>query len=380
MKKSKRTKLQSCITLLFMVVFFALVVAIVFVFTKLQTEVKNIFGPPETNLSITKKILYTSKLYLAGDKLLSDQNDLTENFFFEIVPGETVGQISYRLKSTELITDQQIFEDFLIYKGYDRKIQSGYFRIEPDMNGIEIAEKITSLVPDKVRFNILPGWRVEEIATILPQSGLNINPEEFLALVHNPSPEWVIDGFHFYDDLEGFLLPGEYLIDREISTSDFINTFLNAFQESITPEIYQMLEEKNLTIHEAVILASIVQREAVQVEEMPLIASVFINRYMIGMKLDSDPTVQYAVGYNVDQASWWTNPLTIENLQFDSIFNTYLYAGLPPHPICNPSLNAVRAVAFATESPYYYFRATCDGSGFHNFSETYEEHLTKGCP
>jgi len=193
MNKSKRTKLQSCLTFLLLVFLFALVISIVFAFVILQNEVKNIYGPPETNLSLSKKILYTTKLYLAGDKLFLDQNGLTENYYFEIVPGETVGQISYRLKSTELITDQQIFEDFLIYKGYDRRIQSGYFRIEPDMNGIEIAEKITSLVPDKVRFNILPGWRVEEIATILPQSGLNINPEEFLALVHNPSPEWVID-------------------------------------------------------------------------------------------------------------------------------------------------------------------------------------------
>lgn len=380
MRKSNKIKLQSCLTFLFIVFLFVGVAAIIFVFIKIQAEVKILFGAPENSLSITKKILYTSKLYISGDKLLMNQNDLTENNYFEIVPGETVGQISYRLKTNDLIIDQEIFKDYLIYKGYDRKIQSGYFRIEPEMSGIQIAEKITSLVPDKVRFNILPGWRVEEIAAILPQSGIGIDSEEFLMLVYQPSPEWVLDGYQNFENLEGFLFPGEYLIDRETSTKEFINFFLKTFDESVTPDIYQALEAKNLTIQEAVILASIVQREAVQVEEMPLIASVFLNRHNIGMKLESDPTVQYAVGYKVDQASWWTNPLSLSDLQTDSEFNTYLYAGLPPHPICNPSLSAIQAIAFATESPYYYFRATCDGSGFHNFSETYEEHLSKGCP
>jgi UPF0755 protein len=189
-----------------------------------------------------------------------------------------------------------------------------------------------------------------------------------------------LDPYHTLGNLEGYLLPGEYLIDREISIDDFINTFLISFENNIQSDWSQALESKNLTIHEAVILASIVQREAVHIEEMPMIASVFINRHKIGMKLDSDPTVQYAIGYNVEQATWWTNPLSLEDLQFDSVFNTYLYSGLPPHPICNPSLSAIQAVAFASETPYYYFRATCDGSGFHDFSETYEEHLGKSCP
>ena len=113
---------------------------------------------------------------------------------------------------------------------------------------------------------------------------------------------------------------------------------------------------------------------------MPLIASVFINRLNAGLKLDSDPTVQYALGYNSEDKSWWTNPLSLTDLKIDSPYNTYLYAGLPPGPIASPDLSALRAVAFPAQTPYYYFRAACDGSGKHEFSETFQEHLSKECP
>jgi UPF0755 protein len=97
------------------------------------------------------------------------------------------------------------------------------------------------------------------------------------------------------------------------------------------------------------------------------------------MNLESDPTVQYALGYNLEQGTWWTNPLSGADLDFDSLYNTYQVPGFPPGPISNPSLNALRAVAFPAQTPYYYFRARCDNSGLHNFAETFEQHLNNGC-
>jgi UPF0755 protein len=134
-----------------------------------------------------------------------------------------------------------------------------------------------------------------------------------------------------------------------------------------------------LTFDEAVILASIVQREAVVEDEQPMIASVFLNRLSIGMKLETDPTVQYALGYQEDRGSWWKSPLGLDDLAFDNPYNTYLYQGLPPGPICNPGLPALRAVAFPAQSPYYFFRAKCDGSGRHFFAVTFDEHLNNAC-
>ncbi len=97
------------------------------------------------------------------------------------------------------------------------------------------------------------------------------------------------------------------------------------------------------------------------------------------MTLGSDPTIQYALGYDPLGQTWWTNPLSVDDLKFDSPYNTYIYPGLPPTPISNPSLDALRAVAFPETSPYYYFQARCDGSGYHTFAETFDEHLANGC-
>ena len=338
------------------------------------------YGQPDPSLNFYKRFVYTTKLYFSNESLLADQNNLIEDHYFEILPGESVGQLAYRLKANKLIIDSEIFKDFLIYKGYDRKVQSGFFRIEPEMNGIGIAEKITNPIPDKVLFIILPGWRAEEIAGILPQSGLEIDPQEFLQMVSNPSSDWLPGPLQGVASLEGYLFPGEYLVDREITTIDFINVFLTSFSKNMNDETLSAFSSKGLSLSQAVTLASMVEREAVMTEEMPMIASVFLNRFNIGMKFDSDPTVQYAVGYNIDQATWWTNPLSLKNLQFDSPFNTYLYNGLPPHAICNPSLIAIKSIAVSAETPYFYFRAKCDGSGFHNFSQTYEEHLGNSCP
>jgi len=95
--------------------------------------------------------------------------------------------------------------------------------------------------------------------------------------------------------------------------------------------------------------------------------------------LDSDPTVQYALGYDPVAGTWWRNPLSLVDLQFNSPYNTYLYAGLPPAPIANPSLSALHAVAFPADTLYYFFRAKCDGSRTHEFAETFEEHLENAC-
>ena len=97
------------------------------------------------------------------------------------------------------------------------------------------------------------------------------------------------------------------------------------------------------------------------------------------MALGSDPTVQYSLGYNSVQNTWWTNPLSLEDLKFDSPYNTYIYAGLPPAPIANPGFGALQAVAFPQTSQYYYFQAKCDNLGYHIFEVTFEEHLANRC-
>jgi UPF0755 protein len=221
---------------------------------------------------------------------------------------------------------------------------------------------------------------LEEVAQALPYAGLEITPDAFLAAAR-ARPQ----GYSFaavlpdHASLEGFLFPGEYRLRRNSSIEELFRIVLGNFEQNMTAEIAQGFTQQNLDLYDGVVLASIVEREAVQDEEMPLIASVFLNRLSANMKLDSDPTVQYSLGYNAGQKTWWTNPLSTSDFAVDSPFNTYLYAGLPPGPIANPGLAALRAVAFPAQSPYYYFRAACDGSGKHLFATTFEEHIANGC-
>jgi UPF0755 protein len=154
---------------------------------------------------------------------------------------------------------------------------------------------------------------------------------------------------------------------------------LQNFDQQLSQDIRDGFKRQGLTLPQAVTLASIIQKEAVVPDELPIIASVFYNRLHNGMKLDSDPTAQYALGYNPTQKTWWKNPLSSSDLKVDSPYNTYVIAGLPPGPICSPGLAALRAVAFPAQTPYYYFRARCDGSGRHNFATTYAEQINNAC-
>jgi UPF0755 protein len=154
---------------------------------------------------------------------------------------------------------------------------------------------------------------------------------------------------------------------------------LEEFNKAVTPKMRKAFQKNGLSLEQAVILASMVEKEAILPKEGPIIASVFYNRLAAGMKLESDPTVQYAIGYIQGSETWWKNPLSLSDLQVDSGYNTYQNSGLPPAPICNPGLSALNSVAFPASTNYYYFRATCDLSGKHSFSTSFEEHLKNAC-
>ena len=175
------------------------------------------------------------------------------------------------------------------------------------------------------------------------------------------------------------MLPDTYTIKREATSSEILVIMLQNFDQQLTEDIRNGYKRQGLTLSQAVTLASIIQKEAVAPDELPIIASVFYNRLHSGMKLESDPTAQYALGYDLAQETWWKNPLKANDLKVDSPYNTYVRVGLPPGPICAPGLAALTAVAFPAQTPYYYFRARCDGSGAHNFATTYAEHVNNAC-
>jgi UPF0755 protein len=227
---------------------------------------------------------------------------------------------------------------------------------------------------------VLPGWRLEEIAAALPGAGVAVTPEDFLLTTWNPPAEIELpEGHPQGASLEGYLLPGSYEIARDTNPIEMINTVMLGFFQTVDSEMIAAFENQGLSLHQALTLASIVEREGVLESEMPLIASVFDNRLAAGIKLEADPTVQYSVGYDAGRGGWWPLPITSADLHLNSAYNTYVIEGLPPGPIAAPSLPALLAVAFPEESPYFFFQAACDGSGEHIFEETYEEHIANNC-
>jgi UPF0755 protein len=311
--------------------------------------------------------------------LPNDPNGVEKPFRVEL--GDSPAVITARLQKEGLVPDGEAMRDYLVYAGLDKTLQAGDYQLSPRMSPLEIAQALQDATPSEVTFNILPGWRMEEVAAALPTSGLGFTPEAFLAAVAEPQASSPLRAeLPEGASLEGFLLPDSYQVKRNLSPQAFVSTIAENFRTKISADLREGFSVNNLNLYQATTLASIVQREAVVEEEMPLIASVFMNRLQAGMKLEADPTVQYAAGYNPAQNTWWTNPLSQNDLQIASPYNTYINWGLPPGPISNPGLAALQAVAFPAQTPYYFFRSACDGSGKHVFAETLEQHVGNACP
>ncbi|MBK9008189.1 MAG: endolytic transglycosylase MltG [Anaerolineae bacterium] len=346
-------------------------------FIAIPSEAARIYGPPAPWLTIFQRAQYSARLLWYDGLLTRPLNGEASERNFRIESGQSVSSIAASLQDAALIRDAESFRDYLVYSGLDTSIQAGEYKLSAAMSAIDIAREIQDASATEATFTVLAGWRMEEIAASLPTSGLAITPDEFLAAARNRRNDYdFLDGA---DSLEGFLFPDSYILSRNISVNELMDELLRNFSLKLTSELTHGFEQQGLTVYQAVIVASIVEREAVQDEEKPLIASVYLNRLNIGMKLEADPTVQYALGFDFAAGTWWKNPLSLDDLQFDSPFNTYVYAGLPPAPISNPDLDSLQAVAFPAETPYFFFRAKCDGSGYHSFAETFEEHVANGC-
>jgi len=352
------------------------IVLIVFIF---PVGIAQTYGPPSQRLSFLQVIQYSAKLTWDDGLLTKPLDPNAPPQAFTVQPGESVESIAERLQQSGLIRDAGMYRDYLIYTGLDTSIQAGeYDDLSPALSIVDIAHKMQNATPAQVTFVVLPGWRMEEIAASLRTSGLNFTPDEFLAAAKKPHPEF--DYLTGAVSAEGFLYPDSYILPRITTADELAEVLVRNFDLHLTSDLRDGFKRQGLSIYQAVTLASIVQREAVQEDEAPMIASVYLNRIKINMKLDADPTVQYALGYDSAQQTWWTNPLSVDDLKINSSYNTYVTDDLPPTPISNPGLTALRAVAFPAESSYYYFSAQCDDSGYHNFAQTFQEQLQNLCP
>lgn len=336
----------------------------------------SMFGVPASGQNPIQRVQNSARVLL-WQQALTLPSQSSQQTAFEVQAGESPYSIAENLKNAGLIPSADAFIAYLKYSGKDTALQQGLFELPPGLTTLQTVERLLNPLPNKGRLVVLPGWRIEEIAESLPTSGYEMAPEEFITLAYASDKDrtFAVAG----GSLEGMLFPGEYAYERDISASQLIDEMVARFEAAITPEMAQGWADQGLSGYEALVLASVLQREAVIAEEQGLMAGVFLNRLAIGMKLDTDPTVQYAAANLDHSGGWWRVPVTSADLQVDSVYNTYLYAGLPPTPICNPGLPALIAVAAPQPSSHLYFQAKCDGSGYHNFADSFEEHLANSC-
>ncbi len=285
---------------------------------------------------------------------------------FEIQKDTTLAQVAQKLESLGYVRNARVFTYYLRYKDVDRNIKAGEYKIEAYTSLDDLIKVLVTGQEKTYRFTVPEGFHHRQIANKLSAEGL-MNAEEFKQWVHHPPDEILSklpESIPENASLEGFLFPETYFIARP-DAFRIIDLMTSQFSQIFTEEMLERSHELGFTLHEIITLASIIEREAQYYDELALVSSVFHNRLRDGWLLQACSTVEYVTekeGY----------VLTLEELQIDSPYNTYMYSGLPKGPIANPGLSSIMAALYPDSSNYYFFVAKGDGT--HAFSRTLEEH------
>jgi UPF0755 protein len=290
-----------------------------------------------------------------------------ESRTFVIARGQTAGRIAQNLQDQGFIRSALAFTYVLYDTGRETSMQAGTYTISPAFTPRELAQVFEKAPSEQTVLRIIEGWRLSETAAAVNKSFPSITADEFMkAAVVGQRQNTVLAGLPADTSLEGFLFPDTYFFKPTATATQIVDALLDQFELRVGKTLRQAAVERKMTIYDIVKLGSIVEREARDRGESATIAGVYTNRLEIGMKLDADPTVQYAVGA-------WREP-TLQDLEIDSPYNTYKVAGLPPTPICSPGQAALEGAANPAQVPYFYFVAKNDGTGDHAFATTLEEH------
>ncbi|HEV2249233.1 MAG TPA: endolytic transglycosylase MltG [Candidatus Limnocylindria bacterium] len=285
---------------------------------------------------------------------------------FTVPRGANASQIAAELLSAGLIKSALAFKYVLYESGTENALQSGTYKVSAALSPRDLATLFQKAPGDQVALRIIEGWRLTEIAAAVNKALPSISAKDFIAAaVVGTRNNFVLRGLDPKTPLEGFLFPDTYFLRPSATADEIVGILLDTFEAKAGPALRTAAAQRGVSIYDMVKLGSIVEREARDRKESPLIAGVYQHRLDISMKLDADPTIQYAKG------DW--GELSLDDLKLDSPYNTYLNPGLPPTPICNPGLAALAAAAQPEKTDYLFFVAKGDGSGDHAFAKTIEE-------
>ena len=291
--------------------------------------------------------------------------DYQDRITIDIEPGTGATRILERLESEGVLPDARLARAFLIYRLRDPSLKAGEYLFDRPMNTPQVLERLTRGEVVTYPVTLIEGLDIEEVADALAEKGFG--DRDVLRAEMNRT-ELISDWDPEATNLEGYLYPDTYSFARGTTEEEIVATLVRTFRKRFSAEVEPLLSgDRGLTVREVVTLASIVEKET-GVGERPRIAGVYSNRLRINMGLYADPTVIYALKL----LGRWDGNIRREDLRVDSPYNTYVYSGLPPGPICSPPVASLVAAANPEEHSYFYFVSRNDGS--HVFAETHAEH------
>ena len=288
-----------------------------------------------------------------------------DEIFVDLPNGLGVAGIARRLADEGVVPDTITFRVAARLAGADRRLRAGEYRFAGAESPADVVARIArgDVYTHPVTFP--EGLTVHEMAGIFAKSGLGTSQDfetaaQDITLVANFDPDAT--------SLEGFLFPDTYPLSRNGGATEAVAAMVARFDKAFSADLRAEAAAKQMSVREVVTLASIVEKETAQPEERPLVAAVYANRLKIGMALQCDPTVIYALML----AGRWHGNITKQDLQMDSPYNTYKVAGLPPGPIASPGLASIEAALRPAAVNYLYFVSKNDGT--HVFAATLAEH------
>jgi len=285
--------------------------------------------------------------------------------FVDLPQGSGSVAIGQRLVAAGVVRDMATFRTAIWMSGQGRHLKAGEYRFDRALTPFEVIDKLARGDVFVITVTFPEGLTAADMAAIFESHGLGPaaafkDAARNAALVHAIDPD--------ARDLEGYLFPETYALPRHADATKLVSQMVARFEHVFTPELRDAAKAHRLTVRQAVTLASIVEKETARSDERPLVAAVYTTRLRIGMPLQCDPTVIYAL----TKAGRYDGNIHKADLSFDSPYNTYRYPGLPPGPIASPGRASLEAAVNPADADFLYFVSRNDGS--HVFAHTLEEH------
>ncbi|CAN5408007.1 endolytic transglycosylase MltG [soil metagenome] len=285
--------------------------------------------------------------------------------FVEIPQGSGSAAMGRRLEDAGVVRSALAFRLAVWMRGVGHRLQAGEYRFDEPLSATAVVERIARGDVYLLTITFREGLTIRQMSEVFESRGFG-PAAEFVKAAGNAS--LIEDVDPAAPNLEGYLFPDTYSLPRRATASQLVERMVAGFSKAFTPDIAEAAEARGFSVRELVTLASLIEKETAKPEERELVAAVYSNRLRIGMGMQADPTIIYAL----ELLGQYDGNLTRQNMRVDHPYNTYRYAGLPPGPIAAPGRASLQAAVNPADVPYLFFVSRNDGS--HIFSTTYDEH------